>query len=302
MDYQRASQEFEAFLAEAKEALDFTTRNPTYTTIQGVLLAFRRRLSAEQVLAFAALLPPMLRAMFVADWTPREHVVGFPSAEDLAGEVQALRRNHNFSPDNSIEVVARILRRHVDEAAFERLLRTLPEGARAFWYARASLKQELGEVRVKENEMSELTDLYVTLLKAWNDRDAKAMTACFDDEAVMIGFDGSTAEGKAAIEAQLAPIFKDHPTAAYTAILRSTHVYGDIQLLRADAGMLPPGKHDIKSETIARQTIVARRTEAGLRIVQFQNTAIALDQDKAGRAAIYDQLQEALKSGEILQR
>jgi uncharacterized protein (DUF2267 family) len=136
MEYQRAGADFEAFLADAKEALDFTTRNPTYTTVQGVLLAFRRRLTAEQVLAFATVLPPILRAIFVAGWTPDERVVGFSTAEELATEVQALRRNHNLSPDNSIWVVARVLRKHLDEPAFDHLLGDLPEGSRAFWDAR----------------------------------------------------------------------------------------------------------------------------------------------------------------------
>jgi uncharacterized protein (TIGR02246 family) len=149
--------------------------------------------------------------------------------------------------------------------------------------------------------VSATTDLYVRLLTAWNNRDARAMSECFDDDAVMIGFDGSTVEGRTKIEGHLAPIFKDHPTAAYTAILRSEHRYGDISLLRADAGMLPPGKQDIKSDTIARQTVVARNTNAGWRIVQFQNTPIALDQNKPARAAIYDELQAARKTGDLLQ-
>jgi len=149
--------------------------------------------------------------------------------------------------------------------------------------------------------MSETTDLYVKLLAAWNNRDAKAMSDCFDTHAVMIGFDGTTVEGRREIEESLTPIFKDHPTAAYTAILRSEHSYADYSLLRADAGMLPPGKHDIKSETIARQTVVSRPTNAGWRIVQFQNTPIALDKDKSERAAIYDELQAALRTGDLLQ-
>lgn len=128
MEYQRAADDFEAFLAEAKEALDFTTRNPTYTTVQGVLLAFRRRLTAEQVLAFASLLPPLLRAIFVAGWTPEERVGGFPSGRELAREVQTLRHNHNLSPENSIPIVALVLRHHLDEAAFERVLRAPPAG------------------------------------------------------------------------------------------------------------------------------------------------------------------------------
>jgi hypothetical protein len=38
-----------------------------------------------------------------------------------------------------------------------------------------------------------------------------------------------------------------------------------------------------------------------LRVVLFQNTPIVLDQVKAARAAIYDDLQNALKSRENLQ-
>jgi uncharacterized protein (TIGR02246 family) len=148
--------------------------------------------------------------------------------------------------------------------------------------------------------MTAATDLYVKLLTAWNNRDARAMSACFDKDAVMIGFDGSTVEGKAEIERHLAPIFRDHPTAAYTAILRSEHVYGGFSLLRADAGMLPPGAHDIKSDNIARQTVVARETSDRWLIVQFQNTPIALDQNKKARSAIYDALQSALKTGSVL--
>jgi len=137
MEYQRACHDFESFLADAKEALDFTTRNPTYTTVQGVLLAFRRRLTAEQILTFAAVLPPMLRAIFVADWTPGEHVVGFSTLRELTAEVQALRHNHNMSPDNAIPVIARLLRRRVDESAFDVLLDTLPDGAQEFWDVRS---------------------------------------------------------------------------------------------------------------------------------------------------------------------
>jgi uncharacterized protein (TIGR02246 family) len=148
--------------------------------------------------------------------------------------------------------------------------------------------------------MSEIANLYVRLLEAWNARDAKAMAGCFDNDGVMIGFDGSTAEGEVAIEEHLAPIFEDHPTASYTAILRSERTYGDISVLRADAGMTPPGKQEIRSETIARQAIVARQTEAGVRVVLFQNTALALDQDKATREAIYAEIQEASKGGHIL--
>ena len=51
----------------------------------------------------------------------------------MTREVQNLRPLHNYAPDDSIEIVARALRRNVDQEAFDRVLATLPEGAVEFW-------------------------------------------------------------------------------------------------------------------------------------------------------------------------
>ena len=131
-DYQRAGEAFEAFLRDAMDELGHATRNQTYTTVQGVLLTFRRRLTVQDGLRFANALPPLLRAMFVADWTVEEPVA-FGPREAMAREVQDLRRDHNFAPRSAIADVARALRRHVDATRFDAALRTLPDGAVAFW-------------------------------------------------------------------------------------------------------------------------------------------------------------------------
>jgi uncharacterized protein (DUF2267 family) len=132
-EYQRAGEIFDRFLEDARIALDLTTRNQTYTTVQGVLFAFRRRLTVAEGLRFANELPAVLRAMFVKDWAAKAQPVPFSSREEMTEEVRALRRHHNFSPANAIEGVARAVRAHVDEKAFDVMLRTLPEGAAAFW-------------------------------------------------------------------------------------------------------------------------------------------------------------------------
>jgi uncharacterized protein (DUF2267 family) len=67
MDYQHASEEFERFLRAVVENTGLATRNQAYTTAEGVLRAFRRRLDIRQAIAFAGVLPPVLRAIFVAD-------------------------------------------------------------------------------------------------------------------------------------------------------------------------------------------------------------------------------------------
>lgn len=135
MDYQHASERFERFLDDAREALGLATRNQACTTVQAVLLVFRRRLEVREALRFADVLPAVLRAIFVAGWDPQEPRLPFGSREALTAEVRALRAHHNFSPDTAIRDVAGALRRTVDAAAFDRVLATLPVDARDFWSA-----------------------------------------------------------------------------------------------------------------------------------------------------------------------
>ncbi len=133
--YETASQDFERFLADVIEASGLTTRNQAYTMTQGVLQTFRRRLDVRQVARFADVLPPVLRAILVAEWDPDEPRRPFESREAMTREAQGLRRDHNFSPETAIRDVAVALRKNVDVAALERVLATLPEGAAEFWRA-----------------------------------------------------------------------------------------------------------------------------------------------------------------------
>ena len=132
-EYERASERFYSFLVDAREAAGLATTHQTYTMVQGVLRAFRRRLDVADALRFADLLPPLLRALFVTDWDARAPRAPFVDRATMTAEVRSLRAAHNFSPDDAIEAVAVALRRHVDAEAFDALLRTLPDGAVDFW-------------------------------------------------------------------------------------------------------------------------------------------------------------------------
>ena len=114
--------------------------------------------------------------------------------------------------------------------------------------------------------------LYVALLEAWNRRDADAFAALFGDDGAMIGFDGSQAAGPA-IRDHLGPVFADHPTAAYVARVREVRSLAPgVALLRAAAGMVPPGGDDLNPDVNTLQTLLAARAGDGWRIVLFQNT------------------------------
>jgi uncharacterized protein (DUF2267 family) len=133
LEYQRATVDFERFMVAARDAAGLQTTNMAWTMVEGVLLAFRRRLTVAQAIAFANLLPPLLRALFLQNWQPGAQPLPFAARDVLTAEVQALREAHNFSPPNAIEAVAIALRGEVDEAALARVLVQLPPGAAGFW-------------------------------------------------------------------------------------------------------------------------------------------------------------------------
>ena len=133
MEYQHASDDFERFLADARDRADLVTRNQTWTMVDAVLRVFRRRLTVAQGLAFAEVLPPLLRAMFVIDWDVGAAPLPFTTREAMTAEVQAVRGHHNFAPATAIACVAAALRAAVPADALDRVLADLPEGARDYW-------------------------------------------------------------------------------------------------------------------------------------------------------------------------
>ena len=134
--------------------------------------------------------------------------------------------------------------------------------------------------------------LYRQLLEAWNRQDAKSYAALFSEDANVIGFDGSQIDGRAAIEANIGAIFRDHKTARYVWKVREVRfLTPEIALLRGVVGMIPPGKTDIMPERNAIQSLVAEKyvDEWGIRL--FQNTPARFD----GRPEVADALTEELR-------
>jgi uncharacterized protein (TIGR02246 family) len=139
--------------------------------------------------------------------------------------------------------------------------------------------------------------LYEALLRSWNDRDAGRWGSLFTVDGSMVGFDGSAIEMRAAMIEHLEEIFADHTPAMYVAKVREVRMLADdVMLLRAVAGMNPPGSSEIKGEVNAVQVLVARRTDAGgdahWRIAHFQNTPARFDGRPDAARALTAELQE----------
>lgn len=141
--YRQSTREWRAFLEDVKEQMGLESDNNAYTAVDGVFQTFRRRLTAQEGLDFASILPAVLRAIFVHNWDVTTAPAPFGSRDELVAEVKALRNNHNLTPDNAIEATAWAVWRCTNHRELKRVLAKLPEPAREFWHVETDDPAEL---------------------------------------------------------------------------------------------------------------------------------------------------------------
>ena len=134
-EYFHASREFDRLIVDIRDSCMLQTHHQAYHTLRAVLHVFRAHLTVEETLRFAATLPAVARAILIEDWQASAPAP-FPERTTLIREVKAIRPDHNLAPETAIEDVAGAVRRSVDVVEFDRVLKTLPEGATNFWESR----------------------------------------------------------------------------------------------------------------------------------------------------------------------
>lgn len=133
--------------------------------------------------------------------------------------------------------------------------------------------------------------LYAQLLDAWNRRGADDFAELFGDAGSCVGFDGSPMNGRTEIGSTLRAIFEHHQPASYVAKIREVRALGPtVTLVRAVAGMIPPGKSEIDAEKNAIQSLVVVDLGQSVQIALFQNTPAAFH----GRPELGDSLTNEL--------
>jgi uncharacterized protein (TIGR02246 family) len=144
--------------------------------------------------------------------------------------------------------------------------------------------------------LSATRDLYDRLIEAWNKRNARDYALLFASNGSIVGFDGSQVNGQTEIGGHVSAIFSHHQTASYVTIVRDVRtIAGDVTLLRANAGMVPPGKDDIDPEMNAVQSMVAARKGGNWEIALFQNTPAAYHERADLSKKQTDELRAVLK-------
>lgn len=147
--------------------------------------------------------------------------------------------------------------------------------------------------RVGNLTLERTMDLYTQLLTAWNNRDAQSFAALFAETGSAVGFDGSQMNGRVEIATSLRAIFSTHQTASYIAKVREIRPLGShAVLLRAVAGMMPPGSRELNPAVNAVQSVVVVDDPGGATIALLQNTPAAFH----GRPELAQRLTEELSA------
>ena len=142
-----------------------------------------------------------------------------------------------------------------------------------------------------------IAQLYNQLLTCWNKRDAGGFAGLIADNGSVVGFDGSPVDGRSTIATAMQEIFEHHQTAAYVSKIREIRsLSDDVYLLRAVAGMVPPGKNEINPAVNAIQSLIASRKDDRWEIDLFQNTPAQFHGRPEAASALTKELSEELLS------
>ncbi|HEX6305394.1 MAG TPA: SgcJ/EcaC family oxidoreductase [Anaerolineales bacterium] len=157
---------------------------------------------------------------------------------------------------------------------------------------RALVEKGLSFADTSYPQDEDIKSLYQRLLDCWNQRTAEGYAELFSEDGNVVGFDGSQMNGRREIASELGRIFADHQIATYVAKVREVRfLTGEVAVLRAVVGMVPPGQNDINPAANAVQTLVAVRGEEPWRIAVFHNTPAAYH----GRPELAEALTEDLR-------
>ena len=145
-------------------------------------------------------------------------------------------------------------------------------------------------------------ELYEEVLRCWNERNAGEFARRFSRNGNMVGFDGSPVDGQENIEEHLTEVFRSHPTAAYIGKVRGVRLLSPgVVLLRAVAGMVPPGKSDLNPAVNTIHTLVAASEGSRWRVELFQSTPAAFHGRPAAVEALTAELRQELEQHRLRQ-
>ena len=133
----QASTQFMELLGALKERASLQTHTQCYAILRAVLHEFRGYMTTAQAIAFAGGLPPVVRAIFVADWRPDEAPPPPLAPREFTAAVVKRLSPHHVPPDSIVSDVFALLASRADPARTAVAVDNLPAGLQRLWRGEA---------------------------------------------------------------------------------------------------------------------------------------------------------------------
>ena len=119
----------------------------------------------------------------------------------------------------------------------------------------------------------QLTDLFRRMCQAWSDGDAVAYGRCFTEDCDYVSFDGTRAQGRAAMVEAHDRLFRGvlFGSALVGEVEAIRYLGGDVALLHGTGSVLVAWRTELPRRRLTRNTIVAVRTTEGWRFTAIHN-------------------------------
>ena len=157
-------------------------------------------------------------------------------------------------------------------------------------------------IPLNQNDENKVRSLYKQLLESWNNHNVAGFANLFADDGNSVGFDGSQMNGRKQINDEIAQIFAHHKVASYVGIIREIRpLAATVFVLRAVAGMIPPGASAINPAVNAIQTLIAQKEQEQFRIAIFHNTPAAFHGRPELSMQLTEELQQVHNNHQIIQ-
>ena len=158
------------------------------------------------------------------------------------------------------------------------------------------------EPHAKQDDENKVRLLYKKLLESWNNQNAIDFANLFAKDGNSIGFDGSQMNGRKQINDEISKIFANHKVSSYVGIIREVRpLCSTVFVLRAVAGMVPPGQSEINPAVNAIQTLIALKEKELFCIALFHNTPAAFHGRPELSEQLTEELQQVLNNKQIIQ-
>ncbi|MHC0039299.1 SgcJ/EcaC family oxidoreductase [Pseudoneobacillus sp. C159] len=140
--------------------------------------------------------------------------------------------------------------------------------------------------------VQQVQSLYYQTMEAWNNRDAHTIAHLYTVDGESIGFDGIQIIGRESLLARFHTIFEETLTSNFVYKIKDIHFLSPtIAIIRAIAGMVPPGHEDIIPNGNTHHTLIIINQEGKWLIKLFQSTPARF----LGRPDLCEQMTEELR-------